>query len=123
MEFKFFVCVNSEGQIRLLRWKDDKGMERDIIMRKIREIIRHHNANGQIHSNQLIKTITNDVKIVVKKYNGLYFIIGIPIEEDSLFYLSLIPKFVQQLDLMFNNVCELDLVYNFRSIYNKLDQL
>lgn len=121
MGFKFVVCVNSEGQLRLMRWNGVAGSDRSSILGEIRAIVRSNSTFSHLHSNHVVKQVGKDLKVAVKRYNGLYFAVGMGSEEDVLFHLAMVPRFVQQLDLLFNNVCELDLVYNFPPIYNTLD--
>lgn len=62
-------------------------------------------------------------KLVYKRYAGLYFIAGIDLLDNELIYLSSIHLFVEVLDAYFENVCELDLVFNFYKIYSVLDEM
>lgn len=62
------------------------------------------------------------LRAVIRKYNGIYFAVGIDADDDPLYHLALIPGLVKRLDASFNNVCEVDLVYNVARIYNDVDK-
>lgn len=64
-----------------------------------------------------------DSKLVYKRYAGLFFIASIDLEDDELAYLSAIHLLVEVLDQHFENVCELDLVFNFYKVYECLDEI
>jgi len=52
-------------------------------------------------------------KIIYKRYAGLFFCFCVDTNDNELAYLELIHLFVETLDTFFQNVCELDLVFNF----------
>lgn len=63
------------------------------------------------------------VKLVYRRYAGLYFITLIDLADSELLYLESLHFFVEILDTYFNNVCELDLVFNFYKLYAILDEI
>ena len=65
----------------------------------------------------------NDFKIVYKRYASLYFVTIVDKEENELMVLELIHYVVEVLDKYFNNVCELDLIFNFHKVYYILDEI
>ena len=65
----------------------------------------------------------NDYKIVYKRYASLYFITIVDKEDNELLILELIHFIVEVLDKYFNNVCELDLIFNFHKVYYILDEI
>ncbi|CAG8454000.1 14977_t:CDS:2 [Cetraspora pellucida] len=62
-------------------------------------------------------------KVIYKRYASLYFAAGIDREENELYVLEVIHRYVQLLDEFFGNVCELDIIYNFDKAYHVLDEL
>lgn len=87
----------------------------------------YHAIHGmsQPNSYNLVR-FDHQYKLVFRKYNGLYFIICVR-EEDGknnkeLMYLQFIPLFVETLDSYFENVSELDLIFNFYKTYRILDE-
>lgn len=55
-------------------------------------------------------------KIVYRRYAGLYFCVCVDSNDNELAYLEAIHLFVEVLDTFFQNVCELDLVFNFYKV-------
>ncbi len=55
-------------------------------------------------------------KVVYRRYAGLFFAMCIDVTDNELAYLESIHLFVEILDHYFNNVCELDLVFNFHKV-------
>ena len=52
----------------------------------------------------------------------MYFVFCVDESESELGILDLVQVFVETLDRCFENVCELDLVYNFHKVYMILDE-
>ncbi|KAG1677802.1 hypothetical protein FOA52_008566 [Chlamydomonas sp. UWO 241] len=61
-------------------------------------------------------------KIVYRRYAGLFFTLCVDVNDNELLYLEAIHLFVEILDHYFQNVCELDLVFNFHKVYLILDE-
>ena len=64
-----------------------------------------------------------DYKIVYKRYASLYFVTIVDKDDNELLVLELIHFIVEVLDKYFNNVCELDLIFNFHKVYYILDEI
>ncbi|TFY62058.1 hypothetical protein EVJ58_g4101 [Rhodofomes roseus] len=62
-------------------------------------------------------------KIVYRRYAGLFFCVCVDEDDNELAYLEAIHLFVEVLDSFFDNVCELDLVFNFYKVYAILDEV
>lgn len=62
-------------------------------------------------------------KIVYRRYAGLFFCVCVDANDNELAYLEAIHLFVEILDSFFDNVCELDLVFNFYKVYAILDEV
>lgn len=63
------------------------------------------------------------LKIVYRRYALLYFVIGIEADDNELLGLEIIHRFVEQMDRMYGNVCELDIIFGFEKAYHVLDEL
>lgn len=55
-------------------------------------------------------------KLVYRRYAGLFFCFCVDVHDNELGYLEAIHFFVEVLDGLFHNVCELDLVFNFYKV-------
>lgn len=64
-----------------------------------------------------------DMKIVYRRYASLFFIVGIESGDNELLALEIIHRFVEQMDKMYGNVCELDIIFGFDKAYHILDEL
>lgn len=63
------------------------------------------------------------MKLCYRRYAGLYFIILIDLDDSELSYLESLHFFVEILDVYFDSVCEVDLVFNFYKLYYILDEI
>lgn len=61
--------------------------------------------------------------LLYRHYATLYFIIISDSLESPLGLLDLIQVFVQALDQLFENVCELDLIFNFEMLHATLEEM
>lgn len=61
--------------------------------------------------------------VTYRHYATLYFIVISTSTESPLALLDLIQVFVQALDGLFENVCELDLIFNFETLHATLGEL
>ena len=64
-----------------------------------------------------------EYKIVFRRYASLYFACCIEKDDNELIVLDIIHHFVEVLDRYFQNVCELDLIFNFHKAYFILEEL
>ncbi|KAG8808123.1 AP-2 complex subunit sigma [Serendipita sp. 399] len=62
-------------------------------------------------------------KVIYRRYAGLFFCLCVDSNDNELAYLEAIHLFVEVLDSFFENVCELDLVFNFYKVYAILDEV
>ncbi|KAL7276674.1 Sigma-adaptin 3A [Rhizina undulata] len=61
--------------------------------------------------------------LLYRHYATLYFIVISDSLESPLGLLDLIQVFVQALDQLFENVCELDLIFNFETLHATLEEV
>lgn len=61
--------------------------------------------------------------VTYRHYATLYFIVISTSTESPLALLDLIQVFVEALDRLFENVCELDLIYNFETLHAVLGEM
>mmetsp|Transcript_88060 Transcript_88060/g.152555 ORF Transcript_88060/g.152555 Transcript_88060/m.152555 type:complete len:151 (-) Transcript_88060:11-463(-) len=64
-----------------------------------------------------------DDRVVYRSFATLYFVIVMDSAESELAMMDLIETLVMVLDTCFNNVCELDLIFNFDRVNYILDEL
>ncbi|ODV87177.1 hypothetical protein CANARDRAFT_217020 [[Candida] arabinofermentans NRRL YB-2248] len=119
MSIQFLIALNRQGKLRVSKWYNTiTDIQKKIIIRKVHKLI-----SSRDHQKQSNFVNFDNKKLVYRRYNGLFFIICIDSQDNELSYLEIIHLFVEILDSYFNNVCELDLIFNFFKIYYVLDEL
>ncbi|CEP63171.1 Aps2p LALA0_S07e03994g [Lachancea lanzarotensis] len=122
MAIKFVLCLNKQGALRLIRLFEPFPGESSNNQSTIAQIYKLISSRDHRHQSNFVE-FSDSTKLVYKRYAGLYFVLGIELEDEEVIYLSYIHLFVEVLDAFFGNVCELDLVFNFHKAYMVLDEL
>lgn len=115
---RFFLLQNKQGMTRLSKWyvtppeeseqrKLEGGVNRTIVLRD------KNHTNFVEYEN---------VKIIYRRYAGLYFVFGVDVDDNELLLMETIHLFVELMDQFFSNVCELDIVFHFNKVYALLDE-
>ncbi|KAJ1645474.1 Sigma-adaptin 3A [Coemansia asiatica] len=65
----------------------------------------------------------SDSRIIYRHYATLYFVFVVDSSESELGILDLIQVFVEALDRVFRNVCELDLIFHFDEVHYVLSEV
>ncbi|KAK6359711.1 Sigma-adaptin 3A [Orbilia brochopaga] len=74
-------------------------------------------------SSEALSDTDQPTRIIYRHYATLYFIIIADDLESELGLLDLIQVFVECLDRIFENVCELDLIFNFETLHQVLAEM
>lgn len=121
MSIRFFLCFNKQGVVRLIRWYTmiETGYETQDFISHIYRLI---SSRDHKHQSNFVE-FSDTTKLIYKRYAGLYFVMGVDIDDEEPIYLSHIHFFVEVLDDFFGNVCELDIVFNFYKVYMILDEI
>lgn len=114
----FILVQNRMGKTRLCKWYvpcDDS--ERDRQKMEVHRLVTSRES-----------TFTNfveyrNLKVVYRRYAGLFFSFCVDVHDNDMAYLELIHLFVETLDHFFTNVRELDIVFNFHKVYMILDEM
>lgn len=61
-------------------------------------------------------------KIIYDKYVNIYILFVVNSDENPLYILEIIKRFLCLLDLYFEKVCDIHLLYNFDTVYKILDE-
>ena len=112
--------VNKQGQTRLSKYfeyptvKQRASLESDLIRRCL---VRTENLCSFFEY--------DDYKIIYKRYASLYFIMGVDCNDDEneLSYLEFIHNLVETLDKYFENICELDIMFNLEKTHFIVDEM
>ena len=70
-----------------------------------------------------ISVFGKDTKLIYRHYATLYFVFAVDNAESELGILDLMQVFVEVLDKVFENVCELDLIFNPDKVNYILDEI
>ena len=137
MQIRFFLLQNRQGKTRLSKWyvppptggNKDNGAPSYATADTTATDAEKARIESEVH--RLVtsrdKKYTNFIefnnyKLIYRRYAGLFFTIAVDMQDNELSYLESIHLFVELLDSYFNNVCELDIVFNFNKVYMILDE-
>lgn len=122
MTIKFILCFNKQGIVRLVRWFELSANEAQKTQDVIVQIYRLISSRDHKHQSNFVE-FSDSTKLVYKRYAGLFFVMGVGLQDEEPIYLSHIHLFVEVLDAFFGNVCELDIVFNFYKAYMVMDEM
>ncbi|CAR21908.1 Aps2p [Lachancea thermotolerans CBS 6340] len=122
MSIKFVICLNKQGALRLIRLFEPFSGDANSSQSTIAQIYKLISSRDHRHQSNFVE-FSDSTKLVYKRYAGLYFVMGVGLQDEELIYLSHIHLLVEVLDAFFGNVCELDIVFNFHKAYMILDEL
>ena len=113
------------GKPRLLKFYEQFAVE--VQQSIIREIFSLLSKRSDSVCNFLeggsVSSFGKDTRLVYRHYATLYFVFAVDQSESELGILDLIQVFVEVLDKCFENVCELDLIFNCDKVHYILDEI
>lgn len=80
-------------------------------------------SSGSSSSSDTSDTSDRPSLVTYRHYATLYFIVISTATESPLALIDLIQVYVESLDRLFENVCELDLIFNFESMHATLGEM
>jgi hypothetical protein len=114
-----FVLVRTRtGKPRLSKWTSAVS---STVKAKIEDEVSRQVLTVKPHSTAFFEY--GNYQIIFRRYAGLYFILGVDLDDALLPNYEFIQLFVESLDAYFGNVCELDLVFKFDRVLLVLDEL
>lgn len=118
MAIKFLFLLSRQGKVRLNKWYETISQrEKAKIMKELTTLILSRRA-------KMCNILEyKDIKVIYRRYASLFFIVGIDNEDNELIALEVIHRFVEQMDKLYGNVCELDIIFGFNKAYYILDEL
>lgn len=111
---KAILIINTAGKIRLLNFFENHiplASQQDLVQKVFRSISKRTDAQCNFVDN-FQEWPTADTRIVYRRYATLCFVFVVDSSESQLAILDLIQVFVESLDRIFENVCELDLIFH-----------
>lgn len=110
---KFILMVNKQGQTRLAQYYEWKTIDERTAMEA--EIIRKCLSRTELQCSFMDY---RGMRVIYRRYASLFFIVGVePEEENELGILEFIHALVETLDKYFENVCELDIMFNLEKAH------
>lgn len=118
MAIQFLFLISRQGKNRLSKWYQTISQkEKAKIIRELSTIILSRRA-------KMCNVLEyKDMKIIYRRYASLFFVIGVNSDDNELIGLEIIHRFVEQMDKLYGNVCELDIIFGFDKAYHILDEL
>lgn len=118
MAIQFLFLLSRQGKVRLSKWYQTISQkEKSKITRELTTLILARRA-------KMCNVLEyKDIKIVYRRYASLFFVVGIQEGDNELLALEIIHRYVEQMDKLYGNVCELDIIFGFDKAYHILDEL
>ncbi|KAI7820613.1 adaptor-related protein complex 3 sigma 1 subunit, isoform CRA_a [Kickxella alabastrina] len=116
------LIFNQLGKPRLVKFYEplDASIQQTLV-REIHTLVskRPDTLCNFLESSQSV----NGARIIYRHYATLFFVFLVDSSESELGILDLIQVFVEALDRVFENVCELDLIFHFDEIHYVLAEV
>ena len=119
MTIRFALMVNKQGQTRLAQYYETWNMAERCALEAevIRKCLSRTDTQCSFYEYR-------GYKVVYRRYASLFFIVGVEGEdENELAILEFIHALVETLDRYFENVCELDIMFNLEKAHFILDEM
>jgi AP-3 complex subunit sigma len=120
---KGVMIINNHGKPRITKFYEHLSNDKQQAM--IREMYSLISKRSERVCNFLeeVGVWGKDTKLVYRVYATLYFVVIVDGSESELGILDLIHVFVEALDHIFENVCELDLIFHSDKVHYILDEI
>lgn len=115
---EFVLLLSRQGKVRLCQWyKTISQKDKAKCTRELTTIVLLRRA-------KMCNVVEyQDMKVIYRRYASLFFVMGISNGDNELLALEIIHRFVEQMDKIYGNVCELDIIFGFDKAYHALDEL
>jgi len=111
--------VNKQGQTRLSTYYDWLDLDERTALES--EVIRKCLSRNEMQCSFMEY---RNYRVIYRRYASLFFIVGVDNdEENELAILEFIHALVETLDKYFENVCELDIMFNLEKAHFLLDEM
>lgn len=116
---KFILMVNKQGQTRLAQYYEHLTIAEKVALEG--ELVRRCLSRSDTQCSFMEY---RDSKVMYRRYASLFFIVGVDEEDvNELSILEFIHTLVETLDRYFENVCELDIMFNIEKAHFILDEM
>ena len=119
MTLRFVLMVNKQGQTRLAQYYERLPIDERCALES--DVTRKSRARTDT---QCSFFEYRGYKVVYRRYASLFFIVGVEGDDaNELSILEFIHALVETLDRYFENVCELDIMFNLEKAHFILDEM
>lgn len=118
MPIQFLLLVNKQGQTRLAQYSSWFSIEERSALEG--EVVRKCLQRKDTECN-FVEHL--QYKLVYRRYASLFFIVGVDNEENELAVLEFIHCVVETFDKYFENVCELDVMFNVEKAHFIVEEM
>lgn len=122
---KAVLIMNTAGKIRLIHFYENNIRNREqqeLVHKVFREVSRRPDDLCNFVDN-FRDWPTPDTRLIYRRYATLCFIFVVDSSESQLAILDLIQVLVESLDRVFENVCELDLIFHSDKVQHLLMEM
>jgi len=122
--YRIFI-INNTGKPRLLKFYEQFSVDtQQAIVRELFSLLsKRSDSVCNFLEGGSVSAFGKDTRLVYRHYATLYFVFAVDQSESELGILDLIQVFVEILDKCFENVCELDLIFNCDKVHYILDEI
>ncbi|KAJ1880647.1 Sigma-adaptin 3A [Coemansia sp. RSA 1722] len=117
------LIFNQLGKPRLIKFYEPlDAATQQALLREIHALVAHR-SDSLCNFLEGCQSIGLDSRIIYRHYATLFFVFVVDASESELGILDLIQVFVEALDRVFSNVCELDLIFHFDQVHYVLGEV
>eukprot|EP01059_Diplonema_ambulator_P003305 TRINITY_DN12988_c0_g1_i1.p1 TRINITY_DN12988_c0_g1~~TRINITY_DN12988_c0_g1_i1.p1 ORF type:complete len:146 (+),score=61.81 TRINITY_DN12988_c0_g1_i1:60-497(+) len=114
----FLLLVNKQGQTRLAQYANYMDLRERVTLEG--EVVRKCLQRKESECS-FIEHL--QYKLIYRRYASLFFIVGVDGDENELAILEFIHVVVETLDRYFENVCELDVMFNLEKAHFIVEEM
>eukprot|EP00049_Salpingoeca_infusionum_P009804 m.166814 g.166814 ORF g.166814 m.166814 type:complete len:162 (+) comp14448_c1_seq1:203-688(+) len=118
------LIFNNHGKPRLIKTYDNSNEDQQ--QRLVKECFQLVSKRAESACNFLEGGSiggSSDMKLIYRHFATLYFVFAVDSSESELGIIDLIQVFVEALDKVFKNVCELDIIFHSDKVHHILDEI
>ncbi len=119
------LIINNSGKPRLVKFYEQftEAVQQAIVRETFSLLSKRSDSVCNFLEGGSVSALGKDTRLVYRHYATLFFVFAVDGSESELGILDLIQVFVEVLDKCFENVCELDLIFNCDKVHYILDEI
>ncbi len=123
--YRSVLIINNSGKARMLKFYEQltENVQQGIVREVFSLLSKRSDNVCNFLEGGSVTALGKDTRLIYRHYATLYFVFAVDASESELGILDLIQVFVEVLDKCFENVCELDLIFNCDKVHYILDEI